>query len=202
MTDPDRLARTQVPGGDPQVELVDAAGSRIGSASKDEAHGGAGRLHRAFSVFLLDARGNVLIQRRAATKYHSAGLWSNTCCGHPYPGEGPSQAAVRRIRDELGATVAADRLMPAGSLAYALTDKVSGVVEREFDHLFVGPAPRRLRPDAAEVAEVAYVPLGDLDMLIPDGFTMWFPLVYNAAWSSIEALASSGQKRPPRHVGP
>lgn len=184
----DGIRRTAAKGRGPMVELVDARGTRIGVASKDRAHSGIGRMHRAFSVLLLDAGGNLLIQRRAATKYHSPGLWSNTCCGHPFPVEEPSRAAIRRIREELGATIAADQLVSAGSLTYALTDPVSRVVEREFNHLFVGPAPLELSPDPAEVAEVAFVPLAAVDARSKDEFTVWFPLVLNGVRPFLSAL--------------
>ncbi|MGO4758862.1 isopentenyl-diphosphate Delta-isomerase, partial [Streptomyces sp. 2MCAF27] len=78
------------------LELVDEDGRTIGTAEKLSAHLAPGRLHRAFSVFLFDDEGRLLLQRRALGKYHSPGVWSNTCCGHPYPGEPPFVAAARR----------------------------------------------------------------------------------------------------------
>ena len=84
------------------LELVDEDGTTIGTAEKLSAHTAPGRLHRAFSVFLFDESGRLLLQRRALGKYHSPGVWSNTCCGHPYPGEKPFAAAARRVSEELG----------------------------------------------------------------------------------------------------
>src|SRR5688500_13940882 len=89
------------------VELVDADGNTIGLAEKLAAHQPTGQLHRAFSVFLLGEEdgpnsGSVLMQRRALTKYHSPGRWSNTCCSHPFPGEAPADAVARRVGEELG----------------------------------------------------------------------------------------------------
>lgn len=84
------------------LELVDENGTTIGTAEKLAAHQAPGQLHRAFSVFLFDEQGRLLLQRRALGKYHSPGVWSNTCCGHPYPGEAPFAAAARRTYEELG----------------------------------------------------------------------------------------------------
>src|SRR5258708_16941923 len=84
------------------LELVDENGVTTGTAEKLSAHLAPGRLHRAFSVFLFDEDGRLLLQRRALGKYHSPGVWSNTCCGHPYPGEQPFVAAARRTAEQLG----------------------------------------------------------------------------------------------------
>ena len=105
----------QTPAGTPApgeilLELVDEAGVTIGTAEKLAAHQAPGLLHRAFSVFLFDPRGRLLMQRRALGKYHSPGVWSNTCCGHPYPGESPFAAAARRTHEELGVSPALLRL--------------------------------------------------------------------------------------------
>lgn len=164
------------------VELVDRAGRPIGSAEKLRAHRPPGLRHRAFSVFLLDDAGRLMLQRRAPQKYHSGGLWSNTCCGHPAPGEDPRQAASRRLGEELGLTVAADDLAPVGAVAYDVTDPISGLVEREFDHLFVGRSTDRPAPNSDEVAEVAYVEVGRLvDTDFDDRlYTAWFPVVLRA----------------------
>ena len=88
------------------LELVDENGMTIGTAEKLAAHQAPGQLHRAFSVFLFDERGRLLLQQRALGKYHSPGVWSNTCCGHPYPGEAPFAAAARRTFEELGVSPA------------------------------------------------------------------------------------------------
>src|SRR5262245_48862013 len=106
------------------VELVDERGRTTGVTRKLAAHRPPGQLHRAISIFLLDASGRLLIQRRARAKYHSGGLWSNTCCSHPAPGEAPADAAVRRLREELG--VEPTDLTEAGSTVYDVTDPVSG----------------------------------------------------------------------------
>ena len=173
------------------VELVDPAGFAIGTLAKLEAHLAPGRLHRAVSVFLLDQSGRLLVQRRAAGKYHSAGMWSNTCCGHPRPGEWPNQAASRRLAAELGLVVAPDGLVPAGTVTYEVADPASGLVEREYDHLFVGRTTDQPQLNPAEVAEVTALSLADLVAATTDwsGCTAWFSIVLQAAMPALSSLA-------------
>ena len=136
-----------------KVILVDHEDRPVGTAGKLPAHA-AGLLHRAFSVFLFDAAGRQLLQRRAAGKYHSAGLWANSCCGHPRPGEAIAAAAVRRTEEELGVRCT---LRPAGTHLYR-ADVGSGLIEWEFVHLFVGrlAAEAVLAPTPAEVQDIAW----------------------------------------------
>src|SRR3954469_14253008 len=112
------------------VVLVDEDDREVGLAPKLRAHE-RGLLHRAFSVFVLNARGEVLLQRRADGKYHSAGLWTNTACGHPRPGEPVAAAARRRLREEMGFECA---LVAAGTFVYRARVG-SELVEHELDHL-------------------------------------------------------------------
>ncbi|MGW9367009.1 isopentenyl-diphosphate Delta-isomerase, partial [Streptomyces albidoflavus] len=114
------------------LELVDEDGNTIGTAEKLSAHQAPGRLHRAFSVFLFDERGRLLLQQRALGKYHSPGVWSNTCCGHPYPGEAPFAAAGRRAVQELG--VAPARGGEAATELNTHQDPFSGLVVQEDFH--------------------------------------------------------------------
>lgn len=162
------------------LELVDDEGRTIGTAEKLSAHQEPGRLHRAFSVFLFDAVGRLLLQRRALGKYHSPGVWSNTCCGHPYPGEQPFVAAARRTAEELGAAPAL--LREAGTVRYDLPDAASGLIEREWNHLFVGLVTTPLRPDPAEVEDTAFVTPEELARLRAERpFSVWFGTVLDAA---------------------
>jgi isopentenyl-diphosphate delta-isomerase len=161
------------------VELVDGNGVTIGTAEKMEAHLGGGRLHRAFSVFLLDAHGRLLLQQRAKGKYHSGGLWSNTCCGHPSPGESPHDAAIRRLREELG--IRPKALCAVGTVRYHVADPVSGLAEQEWNHLFVGRFDGIPDPAPAEVAGYRSVFLGELlEMQKAEPFTPWFANVFDA----------------------
>ncbi|MDG9715960.1 isopentenyl-diphosphate Delta-isomerase [Streptomyces sp. DH24] len=169
------------------LELVDENGVTIGTAEKLDAHRAPGRLHRAFSVFLFDERGRLLLQQRALGKYHSPGVWSNTCCGHPYPGEAPFAAAARRTFEELG--VSPSLLAEAGTVRYNHPDPASGLVEQEYNHLFVGLVQSPLRPDAEEIGDTAFVTPAELmDRHAKDTFSAWFMTVLDAARPAIREL--------------
>jgi isopentenyl-diphosphate delta-isomerase len=177
-------ARVNVADGDlPLVELVNGDGDSIGTLGKLAAHRAPGRLHRAISIFLVEPDGRLLIQQRAAGKYHSARLWSNTCCGHPEPGETPESAARRRLAAELGLGVEPGGLVDAGIVVYTISDASSGLVESEYNHLFVGAVPQRPRPNPEEVQSVRRVELDQLtqDLMPGSEFSRWFPIVLTAA---------------------
>ncbi|MFF4824737.1 isopentenyl-diphosphate Delta-isomerase [Streptomyces sp. NPDC001312] len=169
------------------LELVDEDGVTIGTAEKLSAHQPPGRLHRAFSVFLFDKRGRLLLQQRALGKYHSPGVWSNSCCGHPYPGESPMAAAARRTYEELG--ISPSLLAEAGTVRYHHPDPDSGLVEQEYNHLFVGLVQSPLRPDPEEVGATAFVTPAELaERHARDTFSVWFPTVLDAARPAIREL--------------
>ncbi|GAA4058383.1 isopentenyl-diphosphate Delta-isomerase [Streptomyces shaanxiensis] len=169
------------------LELVDENGVTIGTAEKLAAHQPPGQLHRAFSVFLFDAHGRLLLQQRALGKYHSPGVWSNTCCGHPYPGEAPFAAAARRTYEELG--VSPSLLAEAGTVRYNHPDPDSGLVEQEYNHLFVGMVQAPLRPDPEEVGSTAFVTSAELtERHAKDTFSSWFMTVLDAARPAIREL--------------
>ncbi|MGC0318929.1 isopentenyl-diphosphate Delta-isomerase [Kitasatospora acidiphila] len=170
------------------LELVDDQGVTIGTAEKLWAHQQPGHLHRAFSVFLFDKQGRLLLQRRALGKYHSPGVWSNTCCGHPYPDEPPFVAAARRVAEELGAAPAL--LCAAGTVRYDLPDEASGLIEREWNHLFVGLMTDELRPDPDEVDSTSFVTAEELKQLQTEKpFSVWFNTVFEAALPGIREIA-------------
>ncbi|MFG2794984.1 isopentenyl-diphosphate Delta-isomerase [Streptomyces sp. NPDC048419] len=167
-----------------RLELVNKTGHTVGTAEKLAAHQPPGRLHRAFSVFLFDRLGNMLLQRRAAAKYHSPGVWSNSCCGHPLPGEPPLVAAARRISQELGQSPTL--LQEAGTVTYVHDDPTSGLVEQEFNHLFTGVIEGPLRPDPDEIAATTFVDARELARLRRrEPFSAWFPTVLQAAFPAI-----------------
>ncbi|MFH8607125.1 isopentenyl-diphosphate Delta-isomerase [Streptomyces sp. NPDC018029] len=169
------------------LELVDEDGRTIGTAEKLSAHQAPGQLHRAFSVFLFDEQGRLLLQQRALGKYHSPGVWSNTCCGHPYPGEAPFAAAARRTYEELG--VSPSLLAEAGTVRYNHPDPASGLVEQEFNHLFVGMVQSPLRPDPAEIGGTAFVTAAELaERHEREPFSAWFMTVLDAARPAIKEL--------------
>lgn len=139
------------------VELVDPSGVSVGSTTVSDAHSAPGQLHRAFSVLLLDDAGRVLLQQRAAAKTRFALRWANSCCGHPLPGQPVTEAASKRLIEELG--VSPVPLTQVGVHAYQAADPSSGLVEREYDHVLVGRflASGSVDPDPAEVAGVEWV---------------------------------------------
>jgi isopentenyl-diphosphate delta-isomerase len=139
------------------VELVDDDGRARGEATVAAAHEPPGRLHRAFSVLLVDPAGRVLLQRRAAAKTRFPLRWANSCCGHPAPGESLVEAANRRLREELGAGPVG--LTEVGVYVYYAEDPATGRVEFEYDHVLRAdvPADTALRPDPDEVAELRWL---------------------------------------------
>ncbi|HEX2090857.1 MAG TPA: isopentenyl-diphosphate Delta-isomerase [Longimicrobiaceae bacterium] len=155
-----------------RVILVDEHDIERGSAEKLRAHV-EGELHRAFSVVVFNRRGEVLLQRRAAEKYHSGGLWSNTCCGHPRPGEDTALAARRRLREEMG--LDCDLEWICGFRYRA--ELRGGLAEHEYDHLFVGRYDGDPHPDPEEVEDWSWVPLDRVRREIADAaerYTPWF----------------------------
>jgi isopentenyl-diphosphate Delta-isomerase len=167
-----------------RVILVDADDVEIGTAPKLEAHR-SGVLHRAFSVFILNSAGDLLLQRRAAGKYHSPGLWSNTCCGHPRPGEDTRAAAERRLYEEMGVQCEVERL---GGFTYR-AQFADGLWEHEFDHVFVGVYDGEPRPDPAEVGEWRWQEMEAVREEVhrdPRAFTAWFGL-------ALASLRSAGR---------
>ena len=160
------------------VVLVDGEDAELGVAEKQRVHE-TGQLHRAVSVFLFDRAGRLLLQRRASGKYHSPGLWSNTCCGHPRPGESAIAAALRRLREEMGVECA---LESRGTFTYR-AELGSGLFEHELDHLFVGRFDGAPDPDAGEVGAWRWAPLEALRAecsRYPERFTAWLPLALAA----------------------
>jgi isopentenyl-diphosphate delta-isomerase len=159
-----------------QVILVDHQDTPIGIEEKGRAHAEA-RLHRAFSVFVFDDAGRMLLQRRALTKYHSAGLWSNTCCSHPRPGESTMGAAHRRLREEMGFDCP---LQTAFSFVYRVD--LGGIHEHEYDHVFLGRFHGVPRPDPAEVEEWCWLEVsqarGELASR-PGAFSYWFRIAFD-----------------------
>ncbi|HVF38940.1 MAG TPA: isopentenyl-diphosphate Delta-isomerase [Gemmatimonadaceae bacterium] len=159
-----------------RVILVSECDEDLGAAQKLDVHR-SGALHRAFSVILFDDHGRVLLQRRAASKYHSPALWSNTCCGHPRPGESTIGAAARRLHEEMGVT---SKLIPLFSFIYR-ADLRGGLVEHELDHVFVGQTADFPCHDRTEVDEWRWIEMNATRLWLqrePQAFTAWFAPVF------------------------
>lgn len=159
-----------------QVILVDENDTCLGSMEKMEAHEKA-LLHRAFSVFIFNQKGEMLLQQRAFEKYHSGGLWTNSCCSHPRPGEDTLQAASRRLQEEMGFYTPIQK-------SFDFTYKASfsnGLTEHEFDHVFTGYYDGPIAPNPGEVCNYAYEPLEKIACLLkeePERFTVWFHIAF------------------------
>jgi isopentenyl-diphosphate delta-isomerase len=159
-----------------QVILVNEQDEAIGVMEKMEAHEKA-LLHRAFSVFLFNKEGLMLLQQRALTKYHSPGLWTNACCSHPGPGEEVKAAALRRLQEELGFTTPVEK-------AFHFTYKAAfdnGLTEHEFDHVFVGLYEGAMLLNAEEVSAVHYKSMDAIAVeleTMPHMYTEWFKIAF------------------------
>lgn len=178
------------------VVLVDPDGTPRGESPKRAAHEPPGARHLAFSVFLFSPAGRVLLQRRATGKYHFPGIWANSCCSHPAPGEDLVRSAELRVFEELGigatsvagadpGLVLAAPLVEAGRFEYRAVDPVSGLVEHEVDHVLVGPVERQdgrpveegppPRVDPAEIETTRWATVDEVRGAGPEeGFAPWF----------------------------
>ncbi len=159
------------------VTLVDTHGKPIGVKEKIEAHRGTGLLHLAFSIFIFNKAGDFLLQKRADHKYHFAGLWSNSCCGHPLPRETVGDAASRRLQEELGFTT---ELSHQCTLTYEAHDWRTDLTEKEFLHIFTGEYEYEPTPSAEEVGDWRWLSADALQRELhrnPDCFTPWFRLL-------------------------
>lgn len=151
--------------------LVDDNDNPIGTGEKLDVHR-RGVLHRCFSIFVFDTTGRVMLQKRAASKYHSGGLWTNTCCGHPRAGEQVGPAAHRRLLEEMGFDC---ELQEVFTFIYR-AELDQGLTEHEFDHVFVGTYESKLCPDPAEADGYDWetVPRILEDMSArPERYTVW-----------------------------
>ncbi|MBA3968651.1 MAG: isopentenyl-diphosphate Delta-isomerase [Gemmatimonadetes bacterium] len=163
--------------GKPKVErvvLVDSQGVEIGTAEKMDAHRYA-QIHRAFSVFVFNGAGEMLLQRRASGKYHSPGRWSNACCGHPRPGEDPLDGARRRLREEMGLDCA---LTEALRFTYR-ADVGSDLVEHEYDHVFTGLSDAVPMPDVMEADAWCWLAVEEVLKSVesqPSRYTAWLAI--------------------------
>jgi len=168
------------------VVLVNEQDEALGTMDKLQAHRD-GLLHRAFSVFLFDEQGKLLLQRRAEGKYHSPGLWTNTCCGHPRQGEEIVQAAKRRLSEEMGIDT---ELQQRFQFLYR-AEFGNGMIEHEVDHVLFGLAPGPPEADPTEVQDWTYADLHDLDADLrerPEHYTTWLHRCWPMILEHAEAI--------------
>lgn len=159
-----------------EVILVDEQDNSIGQMEKMEAHE-KGLLHRAFSVFVLNSKNELLLQRRAANKYHSGGLWTNTCCSHPRKGESILEAGKRRLQEEMGINCELTKMF---SFIYK-AELDHGLTEHELDHVLIGRTDNRPFINPEEVAEYIYLSPTTISNNIlsnPDDYTTWFKIIF------------------------
>lgn len=162
-----------------ELILVDADDNEIGSSSKAQCHDGDGILHRAFSLFLFNDDGRLLLQQRSSSKRLWPGFWSNTICSHPRQGESMEQATQRRLLDELNIE---SKLEYVYKFAYQARFGAAGS-ENELCHVFLGKAPNVIRPNDNEIAAVRFASASELDREFvekTDTLTPWFQMEWRA----------------------
>jgi isopentenyl-diphosphate delta-isomerase len=158
------------------IVLVDEQDKELGTMEKMQAHV-EGKLHRAVSVFVFNSEGKMLLQKRAANKYHSAGLWTNTCCSHPRPNETTEAAAYRRLQEEMGITCSL-------KFAFIFIYKVqldNQLIEHELDYVYTGITDDVPKINLDEASEYKYMSIEELQIdlrLSPDRYTEWFKICF------------------------
>jgi isopentenyl-diphosphate delta-isomerase len=159
-----------------QVILVNEKDEVTGTAGKMEAHQ-TGLLHRAFSIFVFNSQGEMLLQQRAIDKYHSGGLWTNACCSHPNPGEQIQEAAQKRLKEEMGFVIP---ITKSFEFVYKANFE-NGLTEYEFDHVFVGEYDGPVNYNKEEVMNFSYKSMNDIKTSLqthPENYTAWFHLAF------------------------
>jgi isopentenyl-diphosphate delta-isomerase len=159
-----------------QVILVNEKDMETGVAGKMQAHQ-SGLLHRAFSIFVFNTKGEMLLQQRALNKYHSGGLWTNACCSHPNPGEDVKLAALRRLKEEMGFETALEKVF---DFVYK-AEVENGLTEHEFDHVFTGEYDGMIEFSREEVMDCCYKSMKEISGSLqnqPQQFTAWFRLAF------------------------
>lgn len=159
-----------------KVVLVDKNDRKIGEEEKILAHK-EGKTHRAFSVFIFDSQKKLLLQKRSTTKYHSGGLWTNTCCGHPRPKELTKNAATRRLKEETDLECQLTKIFDFG-YKYKFRN---GLTENEFDHVYIGFSDKKPRPNTKEYSAYKYLSLSEIKKELktkPRIYTFWFRKIF------------------------
>ena len=160
-----------------EIILVNENDEQLGVMEKMEVHQ-KGLLHRAFSVFIFDSKGKMLLQQRSSQKYHGAHLWTNACCSHPFPNEKIEEAAQRRLKEELGFTTSLQKIF---SFTYQATVE-NNLIEHEYDHVFTGEYEGEIIVNKNEVEDYSYQDLQEIKWAIenqPAKFTTWFIIAFH-----------------------
>jgi isopentenyl-diphosphate delta-isomerase len=161
-----------------EIILVNELDEMVGTMEKIEAHRKA-LLHRAFSIFIFNKKDEMLLQKRALSKYHSGGLWTNACCSHPRPGEKTGVAATRRLLEEMGFTT---ELKEIFHFIYKHSFE-NGLTEYEFDHVFVGYFEGPVSADKNEASDYCFMKMDDIQSSLishPQKFSAWFHIAFPA----------------------
>lgn len=167
-----------------KVLLVDSQDRVLGTMPKLEAHQ-KGVLHRAFSVFILNRQNALMLQQRAWDKYHSPGLWTNTCCSHQREGEDSLAAGKRRLQEEMGLEAP---LTPLFTFIYKAPFD-NGLTEHELDHVLLGYSEQSPNPNPQEVADWQWMPLEEVQRKLteqPEQFTVWFKIIFERFYAHIK----------------
>jgi isopentenyl-diphosphate delta-isomerase len=159
-----------------ELILVDESDNPVGTMGKMEVHERA-LLHRAFSIFIFNHQGEMLLQKRAAEKYHSPGLWTNACCSHPSPDVPTAEAALTRLQEEMGFKTPLTKVF---DFIYKASFD-NGLTEHEFDHVYVGHYDGKIAPDPMEVSDYCYKSVDEIQRILltnPAEFTVWFQIAF------------------------
>jgi len=168
------------------VILVNEQDQVLGTMPKLQAHE-EGKLHRAFSIFIFNASGALLLQQRAFGKYHSGGKWTNTCCSHPRPGEDTAEAAKRRLEEEMGMDC---EMQYVFSFQYQ-AEVGSGLIEHEYDHVYFGLSEQIPNLNTEEVYAYKYIGMQDLKTDLqqnPDDYTAWLKIAFERVLNNYESF--------------
>jgi len=166
-----------------EVVLVNSKDEELGTMEKLAAHK-SGHLHRAFSIFIFNDAGEMLIQKRASSKYHSANLWTNACCSHPAPNEKIEDAAKRRLKEELDLDTPVDWVF---SFEYK-TEFENGLIENELDYVLVGYSNEIGKINPEEVSDLKFIPIDELFIDInehPENYSFWLKIIISKYWAKI-----------------
>jgi isopentenyl-diphosphate delta-isomerase len=161
-----------------RVILVDENDNEIGTEEKMKAHQNGGKLHRAFSIFIFNSKGELMLQKRAKSKYHFGGLWTNTCCSHPRSGEPLEKTARDKLKQEMGFETSLEEMF---TFIYKATSE-NGLTEHELDHVLTGRFDDEPKPNPEEADDWKWVSLNELQNDVnenPDNYTPWFKIALN-----------------------